>query len=76
MESALHTLPEGKAGLDLLMQRPAIFPFALPPIIGSLVLSDSSRIDLYRYGLDEEFVMLKGTAASCFDWSRRAESNR
>jgi len=59
LESALHTLPDGKASLDSLMQIPASFFFAVPAIIGSMVLSVSSRIDVCRYGLDDELMMLK-----------------
>jgi hypothetical protein len=58
LESALHTLPDGKASLDSFMQSPATFPFFLPPITGNVALSVSSRIDLYR-GLDDELMMLK-----------------
>lgn len=59
LESALHTFPDGKASLDSLMQNPAFFPFSLPEITGSMALSVSPRIDLCRYGLDDELMMLK-----------------
>jgi len=59
LESALHTLPDGKASLDSLMQSPVTFSFAFPVITGSLALSVFSRIDVCLYGLDDEFVMLK-----------------
>lgn len=59
LESALHTLPDGKASLDSLMQNPAFFPFSLPEMTGSMALSVSPRIDLCRYGLDNELMMLK-----------------
>lgn len=59
LESALHTLPDGKASLDSLMQNPAFSPFSLPEMTGSMALSVSPRIDLCRYGLDDELMMLK-----------------
>jgi len=59
LESALHTLLDGKVSLDSLMQNPATFPFAFPAITGSMALFVSSRIDVCRCGLDDEFMMLK-----------------
>lgn len=59
LEASLHTLPDGKASLDSLLENPATFPFSLPAITGSMALSVSSRMDLCRYGLDDELMMLK-----------------
>jgi len=59
LEAALHTLPDGKASLDSLLENPATFPFSLPSMTGSLALSISSRMDLCRYGIDDELMMLK-----------------
>ena len=59
LESALHTLPNGKANLNSILQNPATFPFSLPILTGSMAAADSSQIDVCRYGLDEELMMLK-----------------
>jgi len=59
LEDGLVEMPDGKASLDSLIQNPATFPFFLPAITGSLALSTSPRIDLCRYGIDDELMMLK-----------------
>lgn len=40
------------------MQIPAAVTFAFQAITGSMALSISSRMDLCRYGLDDELMML------------------
>lgn len=58
-ESALHANPEAKSALGLLLNNPAFFPFQLPTLTGDLVSQRSSRIDVVRYGLDDELLKLK-----------------
>jgi hypothetical protein len=59
-ESALHATPSAKKTLGLLLNSPAFFPFQLPVMTGDFVSQHSDRIDVVRYGLDEELLKLKG----------------
>lgn len=58
LESALLAIPEAKAPMSLLLKHPSFFPFTLPLITGEFVSRHSSRIDIARYGLDEEYLIL------------------
>ncbi|MDD2661729.1 MAG: hypothetical protein PHY54_18915 [Methylococcales bacterium] len=58
-ESALLATPEAKVALGLLQNNPAFFPFHLPVISGDSVTQRSNRIDIVRYGLDDQLLMLK-----------------
>jgi hypothetical protein len=60
LESALLVTPESKGALGLLMNNPVFFPFQLPMMTGDFVSRHSERIDVFRYGLDEELLKLKG----------------
>ncbi len=59
LESALLASPEGKSALGLLLKHPAFFPFQLPVMTGEFVSQRSDRIDVVRYGLDDELLKLK-----------------
>ncbi len=59
-ESALLTTLEAKGALGLLLNNPAFFPFQFPVITGDFVSQRSDRIDVVRYGLDDELLKLKG----------------
>ncbi|WP_303674808.1 hypothetical protein [Vampirovibrio chlorellavorus] len=59
LESAIMATPESKCSLGLLLNNPAFFPFQLPVMTGDLVSQCSERIDVVRYGLDDEFLTLK-----------------
>lgn len=59
-ESALLATPEAKGALGLLLNNPAFFPFQLPVMNGDFVSQRSPRIDVVRYGLDDELLKLKG----------------
>jgi len=59
IESVLHATPEAKGMLGLLLNNPALFPFQLPVMTGDFVSQRSSRIDVVRYGLDDELLKLK-----------------
>ncbi|MEZ4711645.1 MAG: hypothetical protein R3A44_30905 [Caldilineaceae bacterium] len=59
LESALQAMPEGKATLPVLLNAPALFPFQLPVITGDFVSHNATRIQVVRYGLDEEMLKLK-----------------
>lgn len=58
-ETALHATPEAKGALGLLLNSPAFFPFQLPIMTGDFVSQRSDRIDVVRYGLDDELLKLK-----------------
>ncbi|MBK6280983.1 MAG: hypothetical protein IPF57_24065 [Gammaproteobacteria bacterium] len=58
-ESALLATPEAKGTLGLLLNNPAFFPFQLPVMTGDFVSQRSERIDVVRYGLDDELLKLK-----------------
>jgi len=59
LESALMATPEAKGALGLLLNNPAFFPFQLPVMTGDFVSQRSDRIDVIRYGLDNELLELK-----------------
>lgn len=59
VESALHAMPEGKGALGLLLSNPAFFPFQLPVMTGDFIAQSSNRIDVIRYGMDDELLELK-----------------
>jgi hypothetical protein len=59
IESALHANPEGKGAMGLLLNNPAFFPFRLPGMTGEFAVQHSDRIDVVRYGLDDELLKLR-----------------
>lgn len=59
-EAALYATPDGKLTLSLLLKNPALFPFQIPIISGDFVSQYSKRIEIIRYGLDDELLKLKG----------------
>ena len=58
-ESAILATPEAKGTLGLLLNNPAFFPFQLPVLTGDFVSQRGDRIDVVRYGLDDELLKLK-----------------
>lgn len=59
IESSLLANPDGKGGLELLLNCPAFFPFQLPSMTGDFISQRSDRIDVVRYGLDDELLVLQ-----------------
>lgn len=59
LEAALHAVPDGKGALGLLLNNPAFFPFQLPVMTGDFIAQRTDRIDVVRYGLDDELLKLK-----------------
>ena len=59
LESALMAGLESKGVLRLLLNNPAFFPFQFPVIAGDFVSRHNSRIEVVRYGLDEELLKLR-----------------
>ena len=60
LESALLANPDAKSALGSLLNNPAFFPFQLPMMTGDFISQRSERIDVVRYGLDDELLRLKG----------------
>lgn len=58
-ESALLASPEAKGALGLLLNSPAFFPFQIPMMTGDFVSQHSDRIEVIRYGLNDELLKLK-----------------
>ena len=58
IEGALHTLPEGKSSANDLHANPGFFIFEFPIVTGELIAQDNQRIDVMRFGVDEEIVTL------------------
>lgn len=58
LESELLATPDAKGALGLLLNNPAFFPFQLPVMTGDFVSQRSDRIDVVRYGLDDELLQL------------------
>lgn len=61
-EAALYATPENKGSLGLLMNNPSFFPFNIPVMSGDFISQRSDRLDVIRYGLDEELLELKRKA--------------
>ena len=59
IEAALYAMPNSKGALGLLLSNPAFFPFQIPVMTGDFVSKQTDRIDVVRYGLDEELLKLK-----------------
>ena len=59
VKSALLATPEAKGALGLLLNNPAFFPFQVPMMTGDFVSQHCDRIDVVRYGMDDELLKLK-----------------
>ncbi|WP_045217255.1 hypothetical protein [Desulfonatronovibrio magnus] len=59
VEAGLHALPGGKAALDVVLNSPALFPFSMPAVNGDAISSNTDRVSVERYGLDDELLRLK-----------------
>jgi hypothetical protein len=59
LEAALHASPDGKGALSILLNNPAFFPFQIASLSGDFISKRNDRIDVDRYGLDEELLKLK-----------------
>lgn len=59
LEAALLATEDGKGALGLLLNSPSFFPFQLPSITGDLLAQHNSRIEVVRYGMDDELLKLK-----------------
>lgn len=59
-ESALLATPEARSTLKLLLNNPAFFPFQLPLITSDFISHHSDRIEVVRYGPENELLQLNG----------------
>ena len=59
IESALLANSESKCALGLLLNNPGFFPFQLPVMSGDYISQHCGRIDVVRFGLDDELLKLK-----------------
>lgn len=58
IESALLCKPAAKCELRMLLNDPALFPFKLPVMSGDLISVNNARIDVVRYGIDDDLLAL------------------
>ncbi|KZK74364.1 MAG: hypothetical protein A3K90_02870 [Pelodictyon luteolum] len=58
-ESILHATPEAKGNLGLIKNHPAFFAFLMSMMAGDYISQHSDRIQILRYGLDDELLQLK-----------------
>ena len=57
-ESALHAEQVPKLAISLVQANPAFFPFEIKSLSGSRIAQLTNRIDVSRYGLDDELLVL------------------
>lgn len=57
-EALLHTIPQASSPLPNLKNCPALFPFKIPVATGDSLCYSNPRLQVHRYGLDEEVLML------------------
>ncbi len=57
--ASLHARANGSASLKDLTNSPSLFPFRIKPVHAENLIAASSRLDLLRYGLDDDLVMLR-----------------
>jgi len=58
LESGLLATKEGKSPLNVLLSFPSFFPFTMSTVTGAFITQNSTRINVARYGLDDEFLKL------------------
>jgi len=58
LEAGLRAKPTAKATIRDLMAFPGFFPFVLPSMTGSAVTQECPRIELLRYGWEDEVLQL------------------
>lgn len=59
IESALYAMPEAAGVVGALLNNPAFFPFRLPAVTGDFVSKHSSRIDVFKYDLNDDLLKLR-----------------
>lgn len=61
IESSLYASKEGKGKLAVLLNSPAFFPFRLPLLRGDMIAKRTGRVEVTRYGLDDELLSLRNS---------------
>jgi hypothetical protein len=59
LEGALHTIPDGKSAINNLYDNPGFYMFDIPRMTGDFVAQANSRIEVMRFGLDDEILKLR-----------------
>ncbi len=58
-EASLHARSNGSVPLKDLIDSPSFFPFRIKSIHAGSLIAESSRLDIFRHGLDDALVMLR-----------------
>jgi hypothetical protein len=58
IEASLHARANGLASLKDVVDSPSLFPLHLKPVHAETILAASSRLNILRYGMDDDLVML------------------
>jgi len=58
-EASLHARSNGSVPLKDLIDSPSFFPFRIKSIHAGSLIAESSRLDIFRHGLDDDLVMLR-----------------
>ena len=59
LEGALYTISESKSSINALYNNPGFYIFDLPLLTGELLAQVNSRIEVMRFGVDEEILKLR-----------------
>ncbi|MDM8515664.1 hypothetical protein QUF76_05645 [Desulfobacterales bacterium HSG16] len=59
LEGGLLAAEEGKGYASVLFNSPGFFPFDMLTMTGAVIAQHSSRIDVVRFGIDDELLKLK-----------------
>lgn len=59
LEGALYTVSGCKSSINALYNNPGFYMFDLPLLTGELIAQVNSRIEVLRFGMDEEILKLK-----------------
>jgi hypothetical protein len=59
IEATLHSIPDGTGEVSTLLNSPALFPYTLPSLSGEFIAQNNPRIDVVRYGLDQEMLKIR-----------------
>jgi hypothetical protein len=63
VEASLHARANGTAPLKDLIDSPSLFPFRIKPVHAENLVAASFRLDLLRYGLNDDLIMLRKQTA-------------
>ena len=59
IEASLYSRTNGSAGITDLIENPSLFPFRIESVSAEKVVAGSSRLELYRQGLDDDLIILQ-----------------